>query len=261
MRQDDRVPFFGALQRARASAYPPGEFVEQEGFMLAGEILALARRAGIGPRVSVLDLCCGVAGPGRLITRELGCTYLGVDYSASALEIAREKAGELPCRFEVSRIPPIPAGRFDVVLMFETMLAFRDKETLLQEVSGALTSGGRFTFTMEEGVPLTDAERERMPDADTVWLTPLPEMLTCIESAGLVVRWRENRSGSHREVADRLIEAFVADAADIAENIGSRALEELLSAHRLWSDWLREGRVRKIAMVVEKLEATGTASG
>jgi hypothetical protein len=28
-------------------------------------------------------------------------------------------------------------------------------------------------------------------------------------------------------------------------------LEELLAAHRLWSDWLREGRVRKIAFVAE----------
>jgi SAM-dependent methyltransferase len=254
MRQDDRSPFFQALQRARVSAYPPGEFVEQEGFMLAGEILALARRAGIAPRVSVLDLCCGVAGPGRLIAKELGCTYLGVDYSASALEIARERAGELPCRFEVSRIPPIPAGPFDAVLMFETMLAFRDKQTLLQEVSGALTPGGRFTFTIEEGMPLTDAEREIMPDADTVWLTPLQEMLTCLERVGLVVRWQDDRSRSHRAVADSLIEAFVADAADIAQQVGSRALEELLAAHRLWSDWLRVGRVRKIAFVAEKTE-------
>jgi|BarGraNGADG00212_1021973.scaffolds.fasta_scaffold84528_2 hypothetical protein len=28
--------------------------------------------------------------------------------------------------------------------------------------------------------------------------------------------------------------------------------DELLAAHRLWSDWLREGRVRKIAFVAEK---------
>lgn len=228
--------------------------------MLGGEILALARQAGIGPAVSVLDLCCGVAGPGRLITETLGCTYLGVDYSASALEVAREKAGELPCRFEVSRIPPIPAGPFDVVLMFETMLAFRDKYTLLEAVSEALTIAGRFAFTMEAGAPLTSAERKRMPDADTVWLTPLQEMLTHMESAGLVVRWREDHSRSHRAVADRLIGAFVADAGDIAGQIGRCALQELLSAHRLWSEWLREGRVRKIAVVAEKLGATRSTS-
>jgi len=102
-------------------------------------------------------------------------------------------------------------------------------------------------------VPLTDAERESMPDADTVWLTPLAEMVTCIESAGLVVRWWEDHSASHLAVADSLIEAFLADAADIAEQVGSRALDELLEAHRLWSDWLREGRIRKIAVVAEKL--------
>jgi SAM-dependent methyltransferase len=254
MKQDERAPFVQALRRARRSAYPPGEFVEQESFMRASEIRALAGQAGIAPAVSVLDLCCGVAGPGRFITRELGCTYLGVDASASAIDIARESAGHLPGRFEVSRIPPIPPGPFDVVLLLETMLAFPEKETLLREISGALTIGGRFAFTMEEGLPLTESERQRMPGADTVWLTPLHEMLTCLERAGLVVRWQDDCSRSHRAVADSLTEAFAADATDIAAQIGRRALEELLAAHRLWSDWLREGRVRKIAVVAEKTE-------
>ena len=53
-------------------------------------------------------------------------------------------------------------------------------------------------------------------------------------------------------MADALIDAFAADAADIAAQIGRRALEELLAAHRLWSDWLRDGRVRKLAIVAEK---------
>ncbi|MDX6525653.1 MAG: hypothetical protein QOI43_1164, partial [Gaiellales bacterium] len=91
MRQDERAPFVEALQRARVSAYAPGEFVGQESFMGAGEILALAEKAGIARGVSVLDLCCGVAGPGRFITQQLGCSYLGVDLSSSAIEIARER--------------------------------------------------------------------------------------------------------------------------------------------------------------------------
>jgi SAM-dependent methyltransferase len=254
MNQDDRASFVRAPQRARASAYAPGEFVEQESFMRATEIRVLADRAGVAPKVSVLDLCCGIAGPGRFITRELGCSYLGVDSSSSAVEIARERVGDLSCRFEVARIPPIPPGPFDVVLLFETMLAFPDKKTLTEEISGALRPGGRFAFTLEEGVPLTEAERERMPDADTVWLTPLPEMLTYLERVGLRVRWQQDYSRSHRAVADSLTEAFGADAPSISRHIGRAALEELLAAHRLWSDWLREGRVRKIALVVEKAE-------
>jgi SAM-dependent methyltransferase len=254
VKQDERAPFDRALRRARAAAYPPGEFVEQESFMLAGEIRALADHAGIAPGVSVLDLCCGVAGPGRFIARELGCTYLGVDSSSSAIGIARERTGDLPCRFEVSRIPPLPPGPFDAVLLFETLLAFPDKETLLQGISGALTTGGRFACTLEEGPPLTESERERMPDADTVWLTPLHEMLSYLERVGLVVRWQEDWSRSHGAVADSLTEAFAADATDIAAQIGRPALEELLASHRLWSEWLGEGRVRKIALVAEKRE-------
>jgi SAM-dependent methyltransferase len=254
MKQDDRAPFDRAFHRARVSAYSAGEFVEQESFMRASEIRELAGRAGIGPGVSVLDLCCGVAGPGRFITRELGCTYLGVDSSAGAIEIARERAAGLPCRFEVARIPPVPRGEFDVVLLLETMLAVPDKEPLLQEIAGALRSGGRFAFTMEEGLRLTDAERECMPDEDTVWLTPLDEMLAWLERFGLRVQWRADWSRSHRAIADSLIAAFSADASDIAARIGSRALEELLVAHRLWSDWLAEGRVRKLAFVAEKVE-------
>jgi SAM-dependent methyltransferase len=253
VKQDERGRFDTALQRARIAAYAPGEFIEHEGFMSVQEIRAVADHAGITPGISVLDLCCGVAGPGRFITRESRCRYLGVDYSPSAIEIARKRARDLPCRFEVAEIPPVPPGPFDVVLLLETMLAFRDKQPLLDEISGALPAGGRFAFTIEEGQPLTAAEREQMPDADTVWLTPLEELLTDLERARLAVRWQQDCSSSHRAMAESLTAAFADDADHIAEEIGRRAVEELLAAHRLWSAWLHEGRVRKFAVVAEKI--------
>jgi SAM-dependent methyltransferase len=253
MRQDDRAPFDRALHRARVSAYAPGEFVGQESFMTAGEIRALAEHAGIGPGVAVLDLCCGVAGPGRLLARELGCDYVGVDASASAVAIARERAGEAPCRFAIARVPPLPAGGFDVVLLLETMLAFEDKDALVREVAAALRPGGRFAFTLEEGPPLTTAEREAMPDADTVWLTPLDELAATMERAGLVITWQADHSRAHRATAQALARAFAADAAEIATRIGRRALDDLLAAHRLWVEWLDEGRVRKLALVAERI--------
>jgi SAM-dependent methyltransferase len=252
MRQDDRAPFDRALHRARVAAYAPGEFVGQESFMTAAEIRALAVRAGVGPGVAALDLCCGTAGPGRFLARELGCAYLGVDASASAVAIARERAGELPCRFAVAQIPPLPAGAFDVVLLLETMLAFENKDALVREIFPSLQPGGRFAFTLEEGAPLTAAERAAIPDADTVWLTPLDEMTATLERAGLVVAWQEDHSRAHRATAQALADAFAADAEDITAQIGRRALDDLLAAHRLWIEWLDEGRVRKLALVAER---------
>ncbi len=162
MRQDERDLFDKALRQARETAYEPGEYVEQESFTGAGEIRPLAERAAVAPDVSVLDLCCGVGGPGRFITRELRCDYVGMDSSASAVRIAPERAGDLLCRFGVGHVPPL------------------------------------------------------------------------------------------RPVADSLTAAFAADAAEITSAIGPRGLDELLAARRLWSGWLATGRVRKIALVVER---------
>jgi SAM-dependent methyltransferase len=252
VRPDDRAAFDQALHGARVSAYAPGEFVGQESFMTAGEIRALAVQARIGRGTTVLDLCCGVAGPGRFLTRELGCAYLGVDASPSAVAIARERAGDLPCRFSIAEVPPLPAGSFDVVLLLETMLAFEDKDALVREIAAALRPGGRLAFTLEEGRPLTRAERAAMPEADTVWLAPLQEIATSLQRTGLVVTWQEDHSRAHLATARALADAFAADAGDIAAQIGRRALDELLAAHRLWAQWLDEKRVRKLALVAAR---------
>lgn len=254
------MPFDRALRRARMSAYPSGEFIGQESFMTAGEIRALAMQVGIGPGVAVVDLCCGVGGPGHFLTRELGCDYLGVDASASAVAVARERAGDLLCRYVTAHVPPLPAGSFDVVLLLETMLAFEDKDALVREIAAALRPGGRLAFTFEEGPPLTTAERRAMPDADTVWLTPLAEMAASLDRAGLVVTCQEDHTDAHRATAQSLADAFASDAEAIAAQIGRRALDELLAAHRLWIEWLHGGRVRKLALAAERADGQAASS-
>lgn len=220
--------------------------------MGAGEIRHLAHRARIGPDTSVLDLCCGVGGPGRLIATELRCPYLGLDYSTSAIEIARDAAGNLPCRFARARVPPLPDDRFEVVLLLETMLAFPDKGALFREVARVLPPGGRFAFTVEEGRPLTLRERAEMPDADTVWLIGWGSLTALLEAVGLTVTWQEQCTTAHRVTAGALLQSFRTHSVEIAARIGTPALEELIEAHRLWSDWLSCGRVRKFALVAEK---------
>jgi SAM-dependent methyltransferase len=256
MRVAERSRVDEALRGARLSAYPPGEYVEQESFMRAGEIRSLARTAAVGPKVSVLDLCCGVAGPGRFITSELGCGYLGIDRDHSAIDLARQRAraGGLACRFAVGEVPPVPEGRFDVVLLLETMLAFRDKEALLHEVAAALVPGGRFAFTVEEGRPLSAAEREAMPSSDTVWPIPLTELVGLLSGAGLEVRWIRECSRSHQLVAAALSDAFLHERSAIEADLGDGAMDDLLAAHELWCDWLATGRVRKYAIVAAKVD-------
>jgi SAM-dependent methyltransferase len=223
--------------------------------MRASEIRSLALRAGIAPGVRVVDLCCGVAGPGRFVTAELGCDYLGLDASSSALDLARERAAAaaLGCRFEVAHVPPVPGGPFEVVLLLETMLAFPEKDPLLEAVAAVLPPGGRFAFTLEEGRALSAAEAGRMPDADTVWLTPLAELVALLGRVGLDVRWSEDCSRSHRAVVDAMITSLTAEQRSITGEVGARAFEDLLTAHLLWSDWLGSGRVRKFAVVAERV--------
>ncbi len=251
----DRAGVEQRLRQARAQAFAPGEFVGQESFVSAGEVLALGRHASIRPGVRVLDLCCGEAGPGLHLTRELGCTYLGVDADPQSLARAGKRAADegLEARFQHAAVPPLPVGTFDVVLLIETILAFPDKRALLDEVSSALAPGGRFGFTLEAGAPLTAAEAEQMPGADTVWLTPLPRLRSDLNRAGLRVRWCVETSRAHRVTVDALADAYAAAAPELHEAGGGEAVDGLIASHRLWSRWLREGRVRKFDVVAEKV--------
>jgi SAM-dependent methyltransferase len=259
MRVADREVVEQRLRRARAEAFPPGEYVGQQSFVSAGEVLSLGRRAGIGPGVRVLDLCCGEGGPGLHLARELGCSYVGVDAGPDAVALARQRAADagLEVRVDHGQVPPVPAGPFDVVLLLETLLAFADKRALLEEVASVLVPGGRFVFTLEEGVPLTRAESAVMPGSDTVWLTPLPRVRSELNRAGLRVRWCTETSRAHRIRVDALVAAYTRAAPELRAAGGGPAVDDLVAAHLLWSRWLREGRVRKLAVVAEKVRHQG----
>lgn len=252
MRQDDRAPFMTALHAARLAAYPDGQYVGQESFMSADEIRQLADRAGITRDCAVLDLCCGTAGPGRLLVAERGCRYLGLDYSLSALDIADQLAGDLPCRFAPAHIPPLPEGRFDVVLLLETMLEFADKQGLFCAIESALDRGGRFAFTVEAGHPLSAREQALMPDGETIHLIGLRELTQLLAAAGLGVTWQHESTLAHQATAAALLAAFRRHEAEITRVAGRRASAELIAAHELWVEWLRSGRVRKYALVAER---------
>ncbi|MEO7125539.1 MAG: class I SAM-dependent methyltransferase [Nakamurella sp.] len=252
MSLDRRALAEEVLRDARLAGYPPGQYVQQESFATARDVLSLARQSGVGRDTEVLDLCCGIAGFGRHLTRELGCRYVGIDQSAAAIDLARQRSTGLTCQFITATIPPIPAGEYDVVLLLETVLAFRNKDVLVSDIAGVLRPGGRFACTIEAGVPLSVAERAAMPQSDTVWPIPLAEFTALLASSGLTVSWVRDDSTAHLCVVDGLLAAFAAQHDAVAAGIGKSAIAELIATHQLWSQWIGAGRIRKYAMVAQK---------
>jgi hypothetical protein len=88
-----------------------------------------------------------------------------------------------------------------------------------------------------------------MPASGTVWPMPLPALRAALAHVGLEIASVDERSAAHAATAAALADAFVADRATIAARIGPRALDDLVSSHRLWARWLRSGRIRKLGVV------------
>jgi SAM-dependent methyltransferase len=218
--------------------------------MRPAEVRRLAHQARVGRGVSVLDLCSGVAGPGRMITAESGCHYLGVDHAVSTLATARQLAGNLPCRLEQTHLPALPEAVSGGIPAGDDAGLPR-QDALMVEVARVLEPGG-FALTVEEGRPLTQPERAWMPGADTVWPIELAELTGVLRNAGLTVIWWQEYSSSHHAIAMALLCCYRADSPQGAGRIGPQATAELITAHQPWSDWLGSGQVRKFAMVAEK---------
>ncbi|MGL5859944.1 MAG: class I SAM-dependent methyltransferase [Phycicoccus sp.] len=253
--EGEQVVLDEVLRRSRALAFGAAEFVGQESFVTRSEVLALGRAAGIRPGIRVLDLCCGTAGPGLLLAAELRCAYVGVDERPSVVASALRRAHGrgVECRISVGRVPPLPPGRVDVVLLLETLLAFPDKGPLLSAVAAALHPGGRFALTVEAGHPLSPDEAGAMPGSDTVWPIPLDDLVEALTRVGLDVRWQREWTGSHRASADALARAYDRAATGIRDGAQREVVGRLVTSHRLWSRWLGEGRVRKYALVAERV--------
>jgi SAM-dependent methyltransferase len=253
-----RARLAAALRPAHIRAHREGEYVGQESFISAGEILDLARAAGVDARTGVLDLCCGCGGPALHLARQTGCRIVGVDRSSEAIHLARTSAEhqglDRRAIFIVAEAlcPPMEAASFDVALLYETMLAFEDKRRLVRVVRRLLRPGGRFGLTLEEGRPLSSAERRRVPEGEEVWLLPESEFRGLLEAAGLRIRRVEDHTAAHAEVAGRLAAALRSDRAELVAALGSQAFSELVLAHERWAAWLSERRVRKLAVVAQR---------
>lgn len=116
------------------------------------ETRELARLAGIGPQMRVLDIGSGVGGPARTLSQEFGCRVVGIDATAEYCEAARmlTKLVGLGDRIEFvhGSAPglPFPEESFDVVWLQFVGMNIQDKSRLIGEIHRVLQGGGRFVL-------------------------------------------------------------------------------------------------------------------
>lgn len=244
------------LRELRLRAYGVGEYVGQEGFTTATEMLALARAAGVGRGTRVLDLCCGSGEPGLYLVQETGCHLVGMDLCEPGLRQAQRQAASarLPgsAHFLVADATRNPLeSQFDVVLLLETALAFQDKPRLLRDIGRLLRPQGRLALTLEEGFPLSDEERRGVPGGEGIWLVESRPFLAVVESLGFRVKHCEDHTSAHARLARRLASAFQQHRDRLTAEFGVALCDDLVVAHARWAEWLTTRRVRKLTLIAE----------
>src|SRR5438067_7627223 len=93
-------------ERAAGADFPAG--FEHISFLTLAELRHMSDALQLSPDALLVDLACGMGGPGLWIARERGARLRGVDVSPLAVASARQRAQELG----LSNISEFSRGRF-----------------------------------------------------------------------------------------------------------------------------------------------------
>lgn len=252
-----RAALASTLRPVHAAAHPRGEFVGQENHMTASEMLALAQRAGVGPRADVIELCCGAGATAVFLADRARCRIVGVDVNRDAIRLARGRAWREGLAHQIRFLvgdacrPPF-RGTVDAVLLFETSISIADKPRLVRALARLLRRGGGLALTLDEGRPLSEVERASLPGGERAWAIPEDDFRSLLDSAGFRVLLLEDRTVPHAAVARRQAQAVREHEEAIVRRLGSETYAVILTAHERIAAWLTDRRLRKLALVAER---------
>lgn len=110
----------------------------------------LADAIGARPGLRVLDVGCGMGGPGAWLQAERGCDVVGVDLMVENLRAARALFGHESTIAASTAALPFAGDSFEAVWAVGVLEMVEDKRAALHEVARVLTPGGRaavYSFT------------------------------------------------------------------------------------------------------------------
>ena len=140
------------MRRVRAEA--GAEDIGQHSWVTAEQLRADMGRLRLTPTLRLLDLGCGAGGALTFVLRAVGCRATGLERSAAAVALARDRAAALDVagratieEADLDHPLPVEGASFDAAMSLDVVLHLRDRAALFREVARSLVPGGRFLFT------------------------------------------------------------------------------------------------------------------
>jgi ubiquinone/menaquinone biosynthesis C-methylase UbiE len=148
------------------------------------------------PDTTLLDLGCGMGGPGRFLADRFGCSLVGVDLLPLRIELAQaltditRMSDRISYHVADATDLDFDDVSFEQVWLLDVSMHIRDKRTLFAEIARVLRPGGLLVMHEQTG-PLPKAMQPVMRQAP--YLAPsLPQLIRYVEGAGLrLLTWRD----------------------------------------------------------------------
>ena len=145
---------------------------------------------------TLLDLGCGIGGPGRFLVDRFGCSIVGVDLLPLRVELAQSltemtgMAGRISYRVADATDLGLSDQSFAQVWMLDVSMHIRNKRALFAEIARVLRPNGLLVMHEQTG-PLPPAMRPVMRQAP--YIAPsLPQLIRYVEDAELrMLTWRD----------------------------------------------------------------------
>jgi O-methyltransferase StaMB len=129
----------------------------------------MAEKLKIGPGSHILDVGCGVGGPGVRIARLTGARVTGISVSGEQIAVANSLAKSTGLAEQVvfqqanAMEMPFPAQSFDVAIALESISHMPDRGQVLTQICRSLRPGGRLALTdMFERAPIPAAKQPKV---------------------------------------------------------------------------------------------------
>jgi SAM-dependent methyltransferase len=253
---------FGSQLAAELRREVYGEDIGQQGWRTVAEQAEIADLLRPGPDSRILDIACGAGGPSLALVARTGCRLVGLDVEAAGIAHAEAQASARGfadrATFAVfdcaRRRLPFEDGTFDAVLCIDAIPHLPNRCGTLSEWARLLHKGGRVLFTDSAVLTGAVAKSELDIRAATGFRLIVPPGFneTAIETAGLILLRREDRTTATAEIAARWHAARLRHAAVLEREEGVEWFGQRQQFLALTAELAESRRLSRFLYVAEK---------